>query len=370
MLVGKPLFLRGGFLGDSLSFNEHGLPVGHPNPSSYTLSAVQIDKVHLTRHKLELEGARYGLHFLGALPSEDPSKAVDRVRITPRKKVLKISVDREQVVKPKKEKEKAAGKEKGQGKGKEQEKAKAASTAPGGTAPAAAPTSAGSSETDAPATAPAPAEMAPEAVPGATEAPKDTMARAEDKPADESSVSTTTSPAHAARVLRDALDKVFASGLDEREMAEMPEFWQLYYKAQATGVDYRPADPNVMKPGAVDRQAKLLSSIAPDSNEYAQANAIAGRALYRAVIGPDGHPGEIAVVRPIGFGLDESAVAAIRKASFQSAMQGGKPVAETLDLAVLFRIYSKRTSGVAGEAKPGDPAKPGPYTVRAPETNP
>jgi protein TonB len=368
MLVGKPLYLRGGYLGDSLSFTEKGEPVGHPTPGSYTLSAVQIDKVHLTKHKVELEGARYGLHFLGALPYEDPSKAVDRVKITPKKKVLKITIDREQVIKPKKVKE-PSEKEKEKDKG----KAKAA-------APSAAPVTTASSETDVPQTlAPAPAQPtpAPTAEAAATSSPatqppatQQPGVPTEDQAADAASVTTTTSPAHAAKLLREALDRVFATGLDDKLFAQMPEFWQLYYKAQAANVDYRPADPKVLRPAAVDTQAKVTSSIAPDSNEFAQASGIAGRALYRAVIGPDGHPGEIAVVRPIGFGLDENAVAAIRKASFTPAMKGGQPVAEALDLAVLFRIYSKRTAVTAGEAKPAEPVKPGPYTVRAPPPTP
>ena len=99
LLVGKDLFLRGGYLGDSISFNEHGGLFGHSPYGSYTLCGVRIDKVHLSKHKLELEGARYGLHFLGAMPYEDPTKAMDRVRITPKKKVLKITIDREMVVK-------------------------------------------------------------------------------------------------------------------------------------------------------------------------------------------------------------------------------------------------------------------------------
>ncbi len=63
-----------------------------------------IDKVHLSKHKVELTGNRYGLHFLGARPDEDPTKAVDKVRITPKKKVVKITIDRELVVTPKKKK--------------------------------------------------------------------------------------------------------------------------------------------------------------------------------------------------------------------------------------------------------------------------
>lgn len=358
-LIGKPLFLRGGYLGDSLSFTEHGDATGHPTVGSYTLSAVQIEKVRLTKHRVELEGARYALHFLGALPSEDPSKAVDRIKVTPKKKVLKISIDREQVVKPKKIKE--------------AKKDKKAASGPAGTAqpPVA------SSETDvasAPDTTakPAPSTTAAAEQPETPDSEKDETP-GEVQAADQASVTTTISPAHAAKVLHDALDRIFAPSLDDKLRAQMPEFWQLYYQAQAAGVDYRPRDPKVLRSSAVDQQAKVTSSIAPDSNEYAQASGVAGRALYRAVIGADGKPGEIAVVRPIGFGLDENAVAAIRKASFQPAVKGGQPVAETLDLAVLFRIYSKRTSVAAAEGQVAEPAKqikPGPYSVNQPKPTP
>ncbi len=168
-------------------------------------------------------------------------------------------------------------------------------------------------------------------------------------------------------MLRRALDKVFATGLDARLQEQMPEFWQLYFQARKAGLEYRPHDPSVLRSNAVDQQAKVLSSIAPDSNEFAQENGISGRALYRTVIGADGTPTEIAVVLPIGFGLDEKAVEAIKKAKFEPAIKAGKPVAETLDLAVMFRIYSKRTAVSAREAQPaapGNPVKPGPYSVQ------
>ncbi len=102
MLVGKPLFLRGSYISDSLSYGVHGELDGNAPPAPFTLCAVQIDKVHLSKRKVELVGTRYGLHFLGALAYEDPTKAVDRVKITPKKKMLKITIDRELVVKAKK----------------------------------------------------------------------------------------------------------------------------------------------------------------------------------------------------------------------------------------------------------------------------
>jgi hypothetical protein len=85
------------------------------------------------------------------------------------------------------------------------------------------------------------------------------------------------------------------------------------------------------------------------------------------VIGADGKPGEIAVARPIGFGLDESAVDSIRKATFEPAIYEGKPVPVMLDLIVQFRIYSKRTDKPGEPLAPGTPAEPslpGPYSVQ------
>jgi TonB family protein len=323
MLVGKTFYLRGGYLDDSLSFNEHGVLSGRAAQGSYTLSMIQIEKVSLGKRKVTLDGVRYGLHFLGALPYEDPSTAVDRVRITPKKKTVRITIDREQVVKPKKQKPEKPGKG-------------AAATA-------------------------APAAPAQAATPAA------------EQPVDSGSITTTTSPAHAGRVLKDALDRIFAPTLDARMMDAMPGFWKLYYQAAAAKMDYQPA-PGVLRQSQVDRKARLLTAVDPQSNQYAQDNGVAGMALYHAVIGPDGKPGEIAVARPIGFGLDENAVDAIRKARFEPAIKDGKPVPVLLDLVVEFRIYSKRTATASATATPQEPSQPpaapplaGPYSVQHPQ---
>ena len=349
MLVGKDFFLRGGYLGDSVSFDEFGHLTGHLPLGSYTLCGVRIDRVRLSKHKLELEGARYGLHFLGALPYEDPTKAVDRVRITPKKKVLKLTIDREEVVKAKKEKEPKQAK----GKGKAGPEAGAKTGAGAAAVPAES------------------AQQAPVKTSEADEARTDVAATPDaDQPAGPVKAPTTTSPARANSMLITALNKVFATGIDERMKDHMPKFWKLYYQAAEAKTDYTPPDPAVMRQTNVDQKAKLLTSFEPDSNEYAQAAGVAGMALYHVVVEADGKPGEIAVARPIGFGLDESAVASIRKASFSPAIKDGKPVPVLLDLVVQFRIYSKRTSVVTppgAEDKDKAPALPGPYSVNRPK---
>lgn len=329
MLAGKTFYLRSGYLDNTLSFDEHGKLAGHSPQGSYTLCLIQIDKVHLAKHKVEIEGIRYGLHFLGELPNEDPTKAVDRVRITPKKKQVRITIDRELVVTPKKKKDKKA------------DRAAVVKSA-------AAPSEEAADAQD------AKAEMA-----AAPEA---------ERPADGKSVTTTTSPAHARQMLQSAIGAIFAPGLDERMIAALPDFWKLYYQAAAAHADYAPSDPAVLRQNQVDQKARLLSPVEPPSNEYAQAGGVAGMALYHAIIGPDGKPQEVVVGRPIGFGLDENAADSIRKASFQPALKDGKPVAVLLDLVVQFRIYSNRTSQTARpeSSQTGAAILPGPYSVNQP----
>ena len=379
MLVGKPLYLRGGYLDNSLTFDEVGRLIGNSPKGSFTLSGIQIDKVRMTRHKIELEGQRYALHFLGGLPTDDPTKAVDRVKITPKKKVVKITIDRELVVATKKEKPEKQEKNKAQSAAQpapqHQAKVKPGDLGPP-PSPSAQPAQAAPAAPS-PSAQPAAQTTAQAAPPAAANEPLDEdKARAEmaaaplaERPADPGSVTSTTSQGHANKVLRDALDHVFAFGLDDRMMASMPDFWKLYYKAVAGKTDYRPGDPAVLRQNAVDQKAALVTKFEPESNDFAQASGIAGPALYHAVIGVDGKPQEIAVARPIGFGLDENAVAAIRKATFQPALKAGQPVPVMLDLVVQFRIYSKRTA-VAGKPeeaeKPAEPTLPGPYSTKQP----
>ncbi len=331
LLVGKTMYLRAGYQNNNLEFDEHGQLQGHSPQGSFTLSQVQINKVKLSKHKLELEGDRYALHFLGAAPYEDPTAATDRVKINPKKKTVRIWFVREEVEKPKK-------KEKNEDK-KQRRRAKNENTETAGEKPP----SAGSDHSN-------PASASSE---GHGSGRKEELAK---------------SDAQSSQLLLSALDAVFSVGIDQRMIAAMPEFWKLYYQAAAEKTDYKPADPGVFRSGIVDQKAKLVSAIDPPSNEFAQANGVAGIALYHAVVGSDGKVEEVVAGRPIGFGLDESAAETIRKATFQPAMKDGKPVPVSLDLVVSFRIYSKRTSqpsAAVADQKPDAPVLPGPYTLEA-----
>lgn len=63
-----------------------------------------------------------------------------------------------------------------------------------------------------------------------------------------------------------------------------------------------------------------------------------GRVIVRFVVGTDGVPGSIEVVRSVSPGLDRAAADAVRAARFTPGMQNGRPVAVRMTLPVTFRI--------------------------------
>jgi hypothetical protein len=335
LLVGKPLFLRGCYLSDDLRFNERGGLYGSSPRGSFTLSGIQIETLHLTRKELILEGDRYAYRFLGALPGNNPTDDMERIKITSKKKILRIRIERQEVVAAKKEKPE---------KSQPGQPAATSSQNPSGGAQA---------DSTSAATGAAPASAA---TPDAADSAPTNAGPLKDEP-------TTTSPELAAQRLKDTLSRLFTPSIDDRFVGSMPPFWQLYYKSLAAKTDYRPTDPSVLRQSQVDKKASLISALDPPSNELAQQYGVAGVAVYHVVVGPDGKAGEIAIGQPIGFGLDESAVNTLRNATFEPAIKDGKPVPVVLDLIVQFHIYSKLTSGTSKPDKDAKPSLPGPYSL-------
>jgi hypothetical protein len=303
--VGKLIFLRGSYLGDDLQFDMNGKVNGSPAVGSFTLSALEVRKVKLSKHKLELEADRYGLHFFGALPYEDDTKSYDKVKIS--KKPIHIAIERELIVVPKQKKDK--------------------------------------NKKDAP-----PQLAAQKDGAAVTEAPK---------PATETEAELrAVSPAHSAMLMNKALDNIFASDIDRSLMSHLPDYWQEYFTSKSQHRQYMPADGNIKVVSEGMTPPKVLNSIDPSSNEYAQKYGIAGIELLRTVVDANGIPRQMAIARPIGFGLDEKAVEAIKNSRFQPATLNGRPVPVVIDLVVTFRIYSNWT-------KPGSVTKGSKPTVLA-----
>jgi TonB family protein len=330
--VGKLIFLRGSYLGDDLNFDMNGKVNGSPAVGSFTLSGFKVTKVKLSKHKLDIEADRYGLHFLGALPYEDDAKPFDQVKIS--KKPVHISIEREVIVIPKVKKEKKKKDEP------TPQELAAAQTLK--TRDAAAPSTA---EGPKPATQAATVESN-EALKESNKALKESTEAL--KEANEALKAV--SPAHSAMVMNKALNTIFASDIDPVMMSHLPEYWQEYFTSKREHRQYMPKDTSIKVVSDGVTPPRVLNSIDPSSNEYAQKYGIAGMELLRTVVDATGVPRQMAIERPIGFGLDEKAVEAIKNSHFTPATVNGQPVPVVVDLVVTFRIYSNRT-------KPGSVVK-------------
>jgi TonB family protein len=77
----------------------------------------------------------------------------------------------------------------------------------------------------------------------------------------------------------------------------------------------------------------------PEYSEEARKAKHQGKVILWVVVGPDGRPRDVRVARPLGMGLDEKAVAAVRKWRFEPAVKDGKPVAVQVNIEVSFRLY-------------------------------
>jgi TonB family protein len=276
--------------------------------------------VKLSKHKLDIEADRYGLHFLGELPYEGDTKAYDQVKIS--KKPVHISIEREVIVVPKMKKDK---KKKNEPTPQELAAAQTLKTR------------------DA-ATATATAEAPKSATPAATVETYEALAA--------------ISPAHSAMVMNKALNNIFANDIDPVMMSHLPDYWQEYFNSKSEHRQYMPKDASIKVVSEGMTPPRVLNSIDPSSNEYAQKYGIAGMELLRTVVDATGVPRQMAIARPIGFGLDEKAVDAIKNSRFRPATLNGQPVPVVVDLVVTFRIYSNRT-------KPGSVTKGSKETVLA-----
>jgi TonB family protein len=318
--VGKLIFLRGSYMGDNLEFDTEGKITGSPVATSFTLSAFEIRSVKLSKHKLEFEADRYGLHFFGALPYEDEKgPAYDKVKIS--NKPVHISIEREVIIIPKAKKEKKK-------KATSEELAAAQTLKSRGTEGAQATAASAVANQATPNQVPSPAAAKP-ATSAAQEEANKAMAA--------------SSPEHSAAVMNKALDTIFAADLDPRMMSHLPDYWQEYFKSRSEHRPFTPSDTRIRTVSEGMTAPKVLNNIDPSSNEYAQQSGIAGMEQLRTVVNANGIPGQIAIARPIGFGLDEKAVEAIKNSRFAPATLNGQAVPVVVDLVITFRIYSDRT---------------------------
>lgn len=77
----------------------------------------------------------------------------------------------------------------------------------------------------------------------------------------------------------------------------------------------------------------------PEYSEEARKAKFQGIVLLSAVIGPDGRPRELRIVRSLGMGLDQKALDAVGKWRFAPGTKDNHPVSVQVNIEVQFRLY-------------------------------
>ena len=83
----------------------------------------------------------------------------------------------------------------------------------------------------------------------------------------------------------------------------------------------------------------LIYSVDPEFSDEARRAKYQGICVVTLIVDAQGNPQRVRVIRPLGMGLDEKAVEAVRQYKFKPAMYQGKAVPVELSVEVNFRIY-------------------------------
>ena len=83
----------------------------------------------------------------------------------------------------------------------------------------------------------------------------------------------------------------------------------------------------------------VIYQVEPEFSEEARKAKVAGNVLVSLIVGTNGLPQNVRVIRGIGMGLDEKAVEAVRQYRFKPAMENGKPVPVIMNVDVNFQIF-------------------------------
>jgi TonB family protein len=107
---------------------------------------------------------------------------------------------------------------------------------------------------------------------------------------------------------------------------------------------------------SVDRTAdvsppKVLHRVEARYTREARANGIQGTVLIEVAVDETGTPQDVAVLSPIGFGLDGRAMDAVRQWRFRPAYKEGRPVRSVTTVEVKFRIFHRRFDPAAEEKR-------------------
>ena len=110
-----------------------------------------------------------------------------------------------------------------------------------------------------------------------------------------------------------------------------------------------PQEPpsRVYKSGNGVTPPRVFYSPDPEFSDQARRKHFQGTCVLGLVVGEDGMPRNIKIIKPLGMGLDEKAIETVRSWKFEPARKDGKPVAVEIAIEVDFHLYGKFDDQIA-----------------------
>jgi TonB family protein len=118
---------------------------------------------------------------------------------------------------------------------------------------------------------------------------------------------------------------------------------------EPSGPSQKSTPPTIVMPGGIIAPRATYQPD-PEYSDEARKSKYSGTVLLSLIVGPDGLPRNIKSLAPLGEGLDEKALDAVKTWKFEPATKDGKPVAVQVMVEVSFRLYG---SGGLGKVEVG-----------------
>ncbi len=140
-----------------------------------------------------------------------------------------------------------------------------------------------------------------------------------------------------------AFEKIFIFK-KEHSTRMIPEYWECYLsspgdkkKILSCWQQELPAD--VFKIGSGITPPKPIFDPDPNYTPTAKAASLQGTSILSVIVTETGTVDRVQIMRPLGMGLDEEAIAAVRSWKFSPAKKEGHPVAVQVNIEINFHLY-------------------------------
>jgi TonB family protein len=149
-----------------------------------------------------------------------------------------------------------------------------------------------------------------------------------------------------------ALQAVFAEGLGELK-GSVPEAWRCYAHSyfvqevsedafktvQKCTLESAGRTSAVKRFGGGVKPPQMLHQVEPKFTVTAREMKVNASVLVNLIVGRDGVPSNVEIVRAAGAGLDEAALDAVGQYRFSPALENGVGVPATLNIEVNFQVF-------------------------------